>query len=452
MDSRPGTLSGTIHRLGGAPSGAPDGQARGEISRTQASAARRRIAYLASEYPKTSHTFIRREVLELERLGFDVVRLSIRHPDAPLVDPADVAEDKKTVYCLDLPKSRLLTAMLRSMGRPVAFAKALSLCLRVARTSDRGVLKHLAYLVEAAALTRVLRERGVGHVHVHFATNAADVALLMRALGGPRYSLMVHGPEEFERARNISLKEKVEGSRFTAAISNYAKGQICQAVDYDCWGKVHVVHCTVGDSFPADSPPVEEGCKTFVCVGRLTRQKAHLLLLDAAADLAAAGEDFRLVLAGDGELRPPIERRIDELKLRPYVTITGWIGEKQVRQHLLDSRALVLPSFAEGLPVVIMEALALGRPVISTAVAGIPELLEDGRSGWLIPTGSRDALVNAMRDALHAPAARLNEMGAHGRDKVRRQHDTRTEVARLAGLFEKYAVDATEPGENRPRT
>ena len=201
------------------------------------------------------------------------------------------------------------------------------------------------------------------------------------------------------------------------------------------WSKIHVVHCGVDDEFllrPSLNIPAEP---RLVCVGRLCEQKGQLLLLDAVAQLAAEGLQFKLVLVGDGPLRGEIEAAIARMGLQEHVEMSGWASNSQVRQHILASRAMVLPSFAEGLPVVLMEALALGRPVISTYVAGIPELVEEGRSGWLVPPGSVEALTQAMRCALQLPVEQLEEMGSAGAVRVAQRHNVAYEASSLAALF-----------------
>jgi len=167
----------------------------------------------------------------------------------------------------------------------------------------------------------------------------------------------------------------------------------------------------------------------------LSAHKGQLVLIDAMKQVVGAGIDARLVLVGDGEMRQRIEQRIREANLAERVTITGWADSAQVREHLRQCRAMVLPSFAEGLPVVIMEALAMARPVISTYIAGIPELVRDGACGWLVPAGDTRALARAMTDALTAPAAQLDAMGQCGRQRVRAAHHGPTESARLEALL-----------------
>jgi glycosyltransferase involved in cell wall biosynthesis len=170
-------------------------------------------------------------------------------------------------------------------------------------------------------------------------------------------------------------------------------------------------------------------------VGRLCEQKGQLLILEAVAALAAAGVACELVLAGDGPLRGALEARIEALGLGGAVRITGWLSNDTVRAEILGARVFLLPSFAEGLPVALMEALALGRPAISTSVAGIPELLEGGVNGWLIPAGSVEALAGAIRQALDTPPDVLAAFGRAGAGAVAARHDAEREAGRLAQLF-----------------
>lgn len=252
-----------------------------ELPKSQKRTPRRlRLAYLTTEYPKVSHTFIRREILELERRGHDVVRLSIRMPSAPLVDPSDREEQKLTYAVLGESRVRLiLGAISAGITRPASFARALQAARAMSLHSDRGHLRHLAYLVEAIRLGEILKHKGVRHVHVHFGTNAASVARLMKILFGISYSLTIHGPGEFDASIGHSLREKVADSTFTLAISHYCKAQLMRWVAPDDWEKIHVIHCTVNPEFLQDTTPVSPTADTLVCVGRLTPQKGQLFLV-----------------------------------------------------------------------------------------------------------------------------------------------------------------------------
>jgi glycosyltransferase involved in cell wall biosynthesis len=307
--------------------------------------------------------------------------------------------------------------------------------VRLARCSDRSLLRHLVSLAEAAWLKGRLVSLGVSHVHAHFGTNSAEVVMLCHALGGPGYSFTVHGPEEFDKPAALHLREKIEQSRFVVAISSFGRSQLYRWVDRVHWPKIKVVHCGLERAFhDVESVPVTAE-RRLVCVGRLCEQKGQLLLIEAARLLSERGSQFELVLAGDGELRPAIETAIARFNLSDKVRITGWISSAQVRAELLAARAMVLPSFAEGLPVVIMEAMALRRPVLTTYVAGIPELVEDGRTGWLVPAGSLEALADSMMKCLVMDADQLQVMGDAARERVMQRHDIDTEAAKLARHF-----------------
>lgn len=394
------------------------------------------IAYLVNQYPKVSHSFIRREIAGIEACGIQVARFSIRSCGSELVDEEDKRELEKTRFVLGIGKVGLLFALLRvAITRPIRFLSALWLMLQVGRKSERGVLRHLAYLAEACVLLGWFSELGIAHVHAHFGTNSTTVAMLCRALGGPPYSFTVHGPEEFDKAEAIALTEKIKRAAFVVAISSFGKSQLYRWCDHEQWSKIQVIHCGVDDMFLTQAPIPVPDQPRLVCVGRLCEQKGHLLLLEAAGQLVAEGLSFMLVLVGDGPLRTEIETMITRLGLQDHVEITGWASNSEVHEHILASRAMVLPSFAEGLPVVVMEALALSRPVISTYVAGIPELVEPEICGWLVPPGSVEALTNAMRTALQLPVEKLEQMGRVGAFRVAQQHDAAIEASILAALF-----------------
>jgi glycosyltransferase involved in cell wall biosynthesis len=253
----------------------------------------------------------------------------------------------------------------------------------------------------------------------------------MRAMGGPPYSFTVHGPDELDAPIGLSIGRKIEDSAFVVAITNYCAAQLRRWVGHEHWDKIRIVHCSVGDEFFEEAEPIDPASKALVCVGRLSAQKGQLLLIEGFADAIERGVDAELILAGDGEMRGEIESYVRRRGIDDRVRITGWISGEQVRREILSSRALVLPSFAEGLPMVIMEAFALGRPVLSTYIAGIPELVVNGDNGWLIPSGNAAAIADAIVVVMATPPARLEEMARKGREAVREQHYTRTETAKL---------------------
>jgi glycosyltransferase involved in cell wall biosynthesis len=403
-----------------------------------------RIAYLINQYPRISHSFIRREIAALEELGFDVLRVAIRGRDDEPADESDRNERARTRYVLAAGAPALLLAVVRVfLTSPVGFVRAAALTWRMSRRADRPLAVHLIYLAEACCISRWLKAAKVSHLHAHFGTNSALVAMLVHVLDGPRWSFTVHGPEEFDKAPIIGLAEKIRRCNFVVAVSSYGRSQIYRLLARQHWDKVKVVRCGLEPAFfQQEMIPPDSTSRRFVCVGRLCEQKGQLLLIEAARRLQSQGAEFELVLVGDGEMRPDIEAMIVHHSLQDRVRITGWVRNTMVGAEMTAARALVLPSFAEGLPVVLMEAMALGRPTISTFVAGIPELVQPGVNGWLVPAGDIDGLVAAMLDCLNASAEKLAAMGAAGRRRVSSLHQADVEAAKLGRLFE----SAGEPG------
>jgi colanic acid/amylovoran biosynthesis glycosyltransferase len=395
-----------------------------------------RVAYLVNQYPRTTHSFIRREIHALEEAGVEVLRYSLRPSEEQLPNEEDREELRRTRVVLDHGilghAMALVVAGLRS---PHALFQALVLTVRIGWRSDRGLLRHLVYLTEAAVLSRWLRAANVDHVHAHFGTNPAAIAMLCHALGGPSFSFTVHGPDEFDKPEFLALREKIRRARFVVAISSFGRSQLYRWARNQDWPKLHVVRCGLDEQLLRARPTPVPPAPRLVSVGRLSEAKGHLLLVEAAALLKAQGMAFEIVLAGDGPLRREVERSIVRQGLEAYVRVLGWMTADEVRDTIQASRALVLPSFAEGLPVSIMEALALGRPVVTTAIAGTPELVQPGVTGWLVPAGAVEALAAAMRAVLEETPARLEAMGRTGAELVRRNHDARCEARSLLALF-----------------
>lgn len=391
-----------------------------------------RVAYLTNQYPSVSHTFIRRELTELERQLGEVARFTIRESSFKIVDDDDQRELDKTFPVLKQPKSRWVKTLLRTgLGRLPQSLHGLRKALSLGVGSQSGLPKHMVYFVEALLLLEEMKARGIDHLHVHFGTNPAAVAQIMRAMGGPQYSFTVHGPDELDAPKSLSLGSKITDAAFVVAITSFCAGQLRRWVDHQHWDKIKVVHCTVGDEFFDQATPIDPESKTFVCVGRLSAQKGQLLLVEAFALAIEDGVDANLVLCGDGEMRGEIESLIKRYNIEDRVRITGWISGEQVREELLASRCLALPSFAEGLPMVIMEAFALQRPVLTTYIAGIPELVVDGENGFLIVSGDKETIREGIKRVMATPLETLSAMGKAGCEAVKREHYTPVETAKL---------------------
>lgn len=384
-----------------------------------------RLAYLCNLYPAVSHSFVRREIAGVEAQGHIVHRFSIRAVPTNLRDEADVEEATRVEVLLPQGATRLFFAalglLIRRPGKAIA---ALVMAFRLSGPGLKQKTKHAAYFLEAAWLARRLELLKIEHLHAHFGTNPAAVALITRIFGGPPFSFTVHGPDEFDAPVALSLGRKIEGAAFVVAISSYGRSQLMRWTEPGRWDDIEVIRCGVDREFlDAEPQPVLPSSTKFVCVARLAPQKGLPLLIAACDRLHSAGERFSLTIIGAGDLQHSIEKEIDERGLRDVVELIGIRSASEIREALLGSRVFVLPSFAEGLPVVLMEALALSRPVIATAIAGIPELV-DSECGWLIPAGSEEALVTAMKAALRATPEELSAKGAVGRERARRMHDS----------------------------
>ena len=397
-----------------------------------------RIGYFTNQNPAVSHTFIRREMRALEALGVSVIRYALWTSAENILDPEDKVEQQQTRYILKAGVAEFLRCVFGAVViHPRRIVRAVQLALKIGRRSERGMLRHFAYVIEAIVLANWCRRDGVQHIHAHFGTNSAAIAMLASQLSGIAYSFTAHGPEEFENAPLLSLDVKLRNAAFAVTVSSFGRSQLMRCSPSDQWGKIALVHCGVDHKFlDIKSSPLPHAPR-LVCVGRFDERKAQLMLAAAARRLRDSGKTFTIVLVGDGPMRASIETAIRQYKLANHIKITGWVTGEGVQAEIIASRALVLPSFSENMPVVIMEALALGRPVISTYVAGIPELVQTGKSGWLVPASDEVALAEAMSEALTASVEQLTAMGAAGRAHILECHDALKEAAKLKELFQK---------------
>ena len=411
------------------------------------------VAYIISHYPKVSHSFIRREIVALEKRGLRIMRFAMRGWQEPLVDPGDIDEREKTVFVLRAGKFPLLLAVFAAIFRsPDRFFDALMLAVRMARGADRPFVWHIIYLAEACWIAPHIRRHSIRHIHAHFGTNPTEVAALVSTLTGATYSFTVHGPEEFDKVFSVHLPTKVERSVFVAAISSYCRSQLFRITNYDAWSKIKVIHCGLDQAFTNLDHETPPSGNKLVCVGRLNEQKGQLLLIDAIYDLVVEFPEIELILVGDGELRAAIEELIARRGLQGTIRITGWASADQVKQHILDSRALVLPSFAEGLPVVVMEAMAMQRPVLTTMINGIPELVLDGENGWLFPAGDRESLKAAIRKCMLASPGQLHELGKAARERVLARHSSDRQAELLLEQFGRFLeIPAKQAVHEKPR-
>ncbi|CAD7052415.1 colanic acid biosynthesis glycosyltransferase WcaL [Pseudorhizobium halotolerans] len=407
------------------------------------------IGYFTNQYPSVSHTFIRREIQALERRGHVVQRLAVRPSRTAVIDPADVAEARLAHYILEERTLVLLGCVARILFQaPLRSMRALMLMVNLAARNGNSYARHMAYLLEGIVLASWCRRFALEHLHVHFGTNPAVVALVAHAITEVPFSITVHGPEEFDRPEALSLSDKIAAAAFVVAVSSYGRSQLLRWVPMDCWKKIHVVHCGVGDDYLNAVSTAQGDDRRLVTVGRLAEQKGHFILLDAAAELRAHGIRFHLTIVGEGPLRGDIERRISQLGLDDCIELLGAATQDQVKEQLLRARALVLPSLAEGLPVVLMESMALGRPVLATFIAGIPELVTPD-VGWLVPAGDAKSLARMLRHILTLDPHTLMVCGEAARHRIRERHDVREAAHLLEHLITTHQAQPASIGRGK---
>jgi glycosyltransferase involved in cell wall biosynthesis len=407
------------------------------------------LFYLTGEYPRATDTFIQREVAALRAMGADVRTCTIRPTDpAHHVGPEQRAEAAATFAVQ--PAAKKPGTLLKShwaclRHAPLAWLKALWLGLRTPQPGLRGFLWQLFYIAEAGVLAAHLRREGAFHLHNHFGNSSCSVAMIAAAMADVPYSYTLHGPMELFDPMGWRIDQKIGRASFVACISHFARSQGMLFSDPAHWHRMHVVHCGV-DPALYDAPPRPPGAApVLLFVGRLAAIKGLGLLLEAVAALRLRHPQLRLVLVGDGPDRARLEARAAKPDLAGAITFTGYRAQAEVARDLAACDVFVLPSFAEGVPVVLMEAMATRRPVVATRVAGVAELVEDGVSGHLVPPGDVTALTQAIEALLDDPTGRAR-MGEAGRHRVEAEFDARREAAWLLEVMVARRLGGAEPG------
>lgn len=411
----------------------------------------RRVAYLVSQYPKLSHTFVETEVAALRDLGAEIHTFSVRPSgEADLLSLRAREEALTTVALLKGAPRTLLRAVCSLLRRrPGAVATGLRRAVASGPATPRGRVWQLLYLCEAVILWWRMSEAGLRHVHVHFANNGADIARLAVTLGtavdGPdggwRWSLSMHGPTEFEDHTVFDLPAKVASASAVASISDFCRSQVLRHLSPSDWDKVGVARMSVDASrfrpagTPAAAPRAESGRPfRILTVGRLVPEKGAPVLVDAVARLRDAGIPACLTVVGAGPLAEELAAQVRDRSLTGAVHLAGPVGQEDLPDLYRAADAFCLPSFAEGLPVVLMEAMASGLPVVTTAIAGIPELVVQRRTGLLVPPGRADLLADALAEIARDPALG-RQLGEAARVAVLEQHQPEENARRLLALW-----------------
>jgi glycosyltransferase involved in cell wall biosynthesis len=393
-----------------------------------------RIAYFTNTYPRATDTFIQREVAGLRARGFDVHTFSVRRSGSDHDVSAVLAEKKTTDYLLPVNPARLLLENLRWLfSAPMRYGAALGLAWQTAQPGLRGFCFQFFYFQEAVLLASRLRRCNITHLHNHLGDASGTVTLLAGRLSGIPYSITTHGPHIFFDPLHWALREKTRDSRFIACISHYCRSQMMLFTDQADWPRLRIVHCGV-DPELFRFTPVRPRARRLLYTGRLAAEKGLPVLFESLALLRDKDIDYELTLVGDGPDRAALEMLANRLGIADRLRFAGFADQNGVRDLLMASDIFILPSFAEGVPVSLMEAMACGVPVIATNVGGVTELVEPEKTGLVVPPASVDALAEAIARYLSDPDLR-RLVAENGRRKVEADFNLDTEVDRLASLF-----------------
>lgn len=416
-----------------------------------------RVGYFTMEYPRATDTFIQREVAAVRDLDIEVVTLAARRPgDDHMVGDEQRAERERTHYLLPASAAAILSSQARLVLRhPGRWLRGVALAASTARPGLRGGLYQLFYFLEAGLLAARVDEHELDHLHAHFGDVATSVAMLAGALSGRPFSFTLHGPGVFFDAHVWHLGTKIERADFVACISWFCRSQAQLLSSEAMAEKLHIIHCGVDPArydttapTPEASDDVNDEAESSIrlaFVARLDHVKGVTVLLDAMAEVRATGRDVRLSIVGDGPSRSDFVAAAERLGVSHAVDFLGYRNSDEVATVLRESDVFVLPSFAEGVPVSLMEASASGLPVIATNVGGVTELVEDDVTGFVLAPGDTSALAARITQLADDPALRAR-LGAAGRGRVAAEFESRSEAARLAQLFRRHVDRRSHAG------
>ncbi len=408
------------------------------------------MGYLVSQYPAISHTFILREVLHLRRANFDIQVASINEPDRPTdqLTEEEQQEAETTFYIKRAGPGRAVGAHLATLLRhPLAYLRGLIFALSLDGADLGRLLWNFFYFTEALLIGRWLQARRLTHLHMHFATAASSVGLIAGRIFPITLSLTVHGPDEFYDVSHYHLTEKIAGADFVCCIGTFARSQLMKLSTPNQWDKFEVSPLGIDPEIFAPRPFREQPSPfEILCVGRLVPAKGQHVLIKAVAHLRDQGRAVHLTLVGDGPDRPSLEAAVCAAGLQENVRFAGAVNQDSIRALYEQADAFSLASFAEGIPVVLMEAMAMEVPCVTTRITGIPELIRHGVDGLLVAPSDADELADELAQLMDNPEKRL-QLGRQGRERVVEKYNLPRNVRRLEQIFRRRLEQKTCPSE-----
>ncbi len=410
--------------------------------------------HLATHYPSASHSFIATEIDHLRQLGLTVHTAAINPPtEASLLSDRDHEARATTFYLKAVSWISASAALAGACRRhPVRLLRCAYRVLSIDMFDLPSTFKRTMQFGEALVLWRHCAKQGITAIHAHFGQAPATIAWytteIGRAVDGRpwTWSVTIHGWTEFVIEDRAQLKHKLRTADLVVCVSDYTKSQLQRIGDRATWDKIHVVRCGIDlDRFALREPRPVPAVPTVVVTARLSEEKGHFVLLQAAAQLRDQGVRLRLRFVGPGHLAGAIAERAQELGMADDVQLLGALPPARVREELLAADIFCLPTSAEGLPVALMEAMAIGLPVVTTFISGIPELVIDGVTGCVVPAARADLIARSIASVLDAPG-RSAEMITTAREHVARHHDARATARELFALLSSsHQIEAWQP-------
>lgn len=400
-----------------------------------------RLIYIIGTYPVLTTTFIDREITILRRLGVDLQVVALRRPDAEApLSSAQRELQRGVVYLLPVAWLALLASQLYfALLRPRRFFATLAYLLSRAHPSQRSRLKTLLHFGEGVYAAYLLRERQFQELHAHFVDRAATVALVAARLLDKPYSLSIHAAADIF-VSPVLLREKLASARHAVTCTEFNRTHMANLVGAELSAKISRVYhgLELGHYSPAPAPT--DGPPLIVAVGQLVERKGFTQLVGACHALKRRGYGFECQIVGRGPQRAELEALIGKLGLAGVVCLRGALRHEDVIALYRRATLFVLPCVRgsdgdlDGIPNVIAEAMAMGLPVLSTSVSAIPELVQSGVNGLLVPPGDEDALAAALATLIDDPALRA-ELGRNGRLSILAAFDVEWNVRRFAATL-----------------
>ena len=400
-----------------------------------------RVAYVMTHYPKLAQTFISNEIEALEQAGVQVACFAMNPPEE-IERSRDGAEGRiaRTTYLKSAPARAVATLLRQSLRHPLAMAHVWKIALASSGGDVRRVIRRLAHLAQAALVADGAARLGITRLHAHFGLAPATIAWLASAINraqgrSAEFSFTIHGYHDFADPAEARLDLKARDAAAVLCISDFTRSQLSLITPPELWPKFHVARCGIDlAEFAYRDPPQPGPVPTIMALGRLSPEKGFNVLIEAVALSLDAGVPVRLRIVGDGPYRSELEAAARDRGIAEAVSFAGELPPDAVREELKSADLFCMASFSEGLPVSLIEAMAVGVPCITTWIAGIPELAEDEVTALTVPPARADSLAEAIARGPGKPQPQLR-VADQARERVEQSHCLTANTARVRELL-----------------